>query len=197
MGRLSLTDLTRRGPRPGGSRRAARRIRESRRSHPKKKHPGCGHARRHSGRRDATGSAAGKAGMKHPYLAITDATGRHLRHLTKFAVTSPNWSPDGRRLVAVAAGEVVLINLQGKLVAKLTRGSSPVFSPDGSKIAFIAAGGECCGRSRPLAGRPRTSARCTPSASSWNLYRASASARRQSTSPMPAPAPLASQVRHR
>jgi WD40 repeat protein len=108
----------------------------------KTKNPGSSRSHPKSGRPDAGRSAARKAGAGHPYLAITDATGRHLRSLTKFAVTSPNWSPDGRRLVAVAAGEVVLINLQGKIVAKLVRGSSPVFSPDGSSIAFIAPGGQ-------------------------------------------------------
>jgi hypothetical protein len=110
--------------------------------HPKKQHPGSGRLHRQGGRRDARHAAAGKTVTAHPHLAITDATGRHLRPLTKFAVTSPNWSPDGRQLVGVVAGEVVVINLQGKIVARLARGSSPVFSPDGSKIAFIAPGGQ-------------------------------------------------------
>jgi hypothetical protein len=78
---------------------------------------------------------------RHPsyatYLFVTNTKGAHPRRLTRFAAAAPDWSPDGRRLAAVANGWVVVIGLRGRIVRRLARGSAPAFAPDGSELAFV------------------------------------------------------------
>jgi hypothetical protein len=82
---------------------------------------------------------------RHPsyatYLFVTNTNGARRRRLTRFAGAAPNWSPDGRRLAAVVNGWVVVLDLRGRIVRRLARGSAPAFAPDGSMVAFLSPGG--------------------------------------------------------
>lgn len=79
-------------------------------------------------------------------IATMSPTGRHLRVLTRFGSYSPNWSPDGRRLVAVRVGgehqsyPIFVVRRDGRQLHRLTHafedGSYPVWSPDGKSIIF-------------------------------------------------------------
>lgn len=75
-------------------------------------------------------------------LYTSTAEGDDLRRLTDFPsrVHSPDWAPDGTRLVFVAGGDLWLIGADGSNVVQLTSGAAvdeePVWSPDGTTIAF-------------------------------------------------------------
>ena len=92
-----------------------------------------------------TWSAGGRIAIvkkvrRRPNVFLTDATGRHVRRLTRDGASGPSWAPSGRSLAVVHAGFVEIVDLKGRVVRKLARGSSPTFSPDGRQVAFVGAG---------------------------------------------------------
>jgi hypothetical protein len=50
---------------------------------------------------------------------------------------SPNWSPDGTKLVASLGGVVTIMNPDGTGATPVTQGTYPAWSPDGTKIVFF------------------------------------------------------------
>jgi Tol biopolymer transport system component len=56
-------------------------------------------------------------------------------------VSSARWSPTGRRLVAIARGEIYVVNADGRRLKRLTRTRVseyyPTWSPDGRWILFV------------------------------------------------------------
>jgi TolB protein len=90
----------------------------------------------------AVGTGEGTGGLRvfdansGDVSTIYDATGDE-------ALFGPDWSPDGRRLVAYdAAGDLVILRVNGSGLERLTDSGdagghlSPAWSPDGSEIAF-------------------------------------------------------------
>ncbi len=83
-------------------------------------------------------------------------TGGHVRRVTPKGVeaTSPDWSPDGRRLVWVGSapghffGDIFVVDRTGRHVRRLTgphplgglRDYDPAYSPNGERIVFS----RCC-----------------------------------------------------
>jgi Tol biopolymer transport system component len=64
--------------------------------------------------------------------------GRDLRRITRKS-GSPDWSPDGRRLVFAQSEEIFVVGRRGGGLRKLTQmlaDGSPQWSPDGKRIAF-------------------------------------------------------------
>jgi Tol biopolymer transport system component len=78
------------------------------------------------------------------YIATVNIAGGDLRGLTDIALNGqiPNWSPDGRRIVFQALGNVWAVNVDGSGLTQLTFDSgsafsgNPSYSPDGTKIIF-------------------------------------------------------------
>jgi len=86
-----------------------------------------------------TGSTTGARGI---WAIRSDGSG--LRRLTTRWALSPDWSPDGRRIVFASGccrGDISTVRADGSGFHQLTRGpawdSSPAFSPDGRHIAFV------------------------------------------------------------
>ena len=50
---------------------------------------------------------------------------------------SPDWSPDGRRIVFTVGSRIASIRADGSGFRWLATGSEPAFSPDGKQIAFL------------------------------------------------------------
>lgn len=69
------------------------------------------------------------------YVIAPDASG--LRRVVEGGGT-PDWSPDGRRIVfRDSSGFVSVVRSDGSGLRRLRRGSQPAFSPDGHKIVYM------------------------------------------------------------
>jgi Tol biopolymer transport system component len=79
------------------------------------------------------------------YIATVNFAGGDLRQLTDPSLNAqiPNWSPDSRRIVFQALGNVWGVNRDGSGLTQLTfdsgksRSVNPSYSPDGTKIIFV------------------------------------------------------------
>jgi hypothetical protein len=72
-------------------------------------------------------------------LFVIDPVTGSTRQLTHDGASSPNWSPDSRRLAIVHDGWIELIGSGGGPVWRLTRGGAPAWAPDGKELAFVGA----------------------------------------------------------
>ena len=73
---------------------------------------------------------------KSEVFVIDPRTGS-ARRLTRDGASSPNWSPDGRRLAVVHRGWIELIGSGGGRLRRLTRGRAPAWAPNGKQLAFV------------------------------------------------------------
>jgi hypothetical protein len=83
------------------------------------------------GRQLAVVAGAGAA------LHVVDPDGRNRALLALGPASSPDWSPDGRRLVFERFGWIHRIDADGTDERRLARGRSPAWSPGGNRIAFV------------------------------------------------------------
>jgi hypothetical protein len=74
-----------------------------------------------------------------PEVFVIDPLTGSARQLTRGGASSPNWSPDGRRLAVVHGGWIELIGSGGGPGRRLTRGGAPAWAPDGKELAFVGA----------------------------------------------------------
>jgi hypothetical protein len=81
--------------------------------------------------------AAVRAVNGKPEVFVIDPATGSARQLTRDGASSPNWSPDGRRLAVVQRGWIELIGSGGGPVRRLTRGGAPAWAPDGKQLAFV------------------------------------------------------------
>jgi TolB protein len=82
-------------------------------------------------------------GLKSLDVWTVAADGRGRRNLTRDGSTSPDWSPDGRRLVLGRGDGVVVVRRDGLRKRRIVRrddSAAPTWSPDGHRIAFIPPG---------------------------------------------------------
>jgi hypothetical protein len=70
-------------------------------------------------------------------LHLVDPDGRNRALIAFGPVSSPDWSPDGRRLVFERFGWLHRIDADGTDERRLARGRSPAWSPGGRKIVFV------------------------------------------------------------
>jgi Ca2+-binding RTX toxin-like protein len=84
-----------------------------------------------------------RSGTTYPngeQLVVVDANGRNERALlTRFGISAPDWSPDGRRLALTIEGSLYTLARDGSDLRRLTTetgDSEPAHSPDGTLIAF-------------------------------------------------------------
>ncbi|HZU40018.1 MAG TPA: hypothetical protein VE992_03150, partial [Solirubrobacteraceae bacterium] len=89
--------------------------------------------------REAAWSASGAFAFVRGATIWLGRPGRAARRLA-FG-TSPDFSPDGRRVAFADAGWIWEIATSGGAALRLVRGGDPVFSPDGRELAFIGPGG--------------------------------------------------------
>jgi hypothetical protein len=87
-----------------------------------------------------TGQLAAVRLVRHkPEVFVVDPLTGSARQLTHNGASSPNWSPDGRRLAVVHRGWIELIGAHGGRMRRVTRGRAPAWAPDGQELAFIGA----------------------------------------------------------
>jgi Tol biopolymer transport system component len=82
-------------------------------------------------------------GLKSLAVWTMAADGRGRRRLTRDGSSSPDWSPDGRRLVLAHGHGVVVVRRDGTGKRRIVRRDDPgvpTWSPDGHRIAFIPPG---------------------------------------------------------
>ena len=70
-------------------------------------------------------------------LHVVDPDGRNRALIAFGPVSSPDWSPDGRKLVFERFGWIHKIDADGTDERRLARGRSPAWSPGGRRIAFV------------------------------------------------------------
>lgn len=75
-------------------------------------------------------------------LAIMRPDGTQRRRLAGavFASGEPSWSPNGRKILFSAKGEIAVVNANGTGRRLVARGLQPVWSPNGRQIAFVSGG---------------------------------------------------------
>lgn len=75
-------------------------------------------------------------------LAVMRPDGTHRRRLAGavFASGNPSWSPNGRKILFSAKGEIAVVNADGTGRRLVARGLEPVWSPNGRQIAFVSGG---------------------------------------------------------
>ncbi len=83
--------------------------------------------------------AAVRLVRRKPEVFVIDPVTGSARRLTRDGASSPNWSPDGRRLAVVHRSWIELIGSGGGRVRRLTRGRAPAWAPDGMELAFVGA----------------------------------------------------------
>ena len=70
-------------------------------------------------------------------LHVVDPNGRNRAFIAYGPVSSPDWSPDGRKIVFERFGWIHKIDADGTDERRLARGRSPAWSPTGRTIAFV------------------------------------------------------------
>jgi Lysyl oxidase/WD40-like Beta Propeller Repeat len=70
-------------------------------------------------------------------LHVVDPDGRNRALIAYGPVSSPDWSPDGRKLVFERFGWIHTIDADGTDERRLARGRTPAWSPGGRRIAFV------------------------------------------------------------
>lgn len=70
-------------------------------------------------------------------LHVVDPDGRNRALVAYGPVSSPDWSPDARRIAFERFGWLHTIDADGTDERRLARGRSPAWSPGGGKIAFV------------------------------------------------------------
>ena len=92
---------------------------------------GSGAAWSPDGRRIAVVTGAGAA------LRVVDPDGRYGAIVALGPVSSPDWSPDARKLVFERFGWIHVVDGDGTDERRIARGTSPAWSPGGRRIAFV------------------------------------------------------------
>jgi len=90
-------------------------------------------------------------------LFVVDADGSHKGRITATLddERSPDWSPDGMRLVVERDANVVVVRADGQGSRRLAAGESPSWSPGGGRIAYSDGDGDDLYTVPPGGGRPR------------------------------------------
>ena len=69
-------------------------------------------------------------------ISVIRPNGSGLRQITARG-SSPDWSPDGSRIVFELRGRIATIRADGSRLRRLSAGTQPSFSPDGKQIVFL------------------------------------------------------------
>jgi hypothetical protein len=86
----------------------------------------------------STGQLAALRSVKgKPEVFVINPLTGSARQLTRDGASSPNWSPDGRRLAIVHRGWIDLMASTGGRLRRLIRGSAPSWAPTGKQLAFV------------------------------------------------------------